>query len=617
MRTRFKDISLRKKVPIIFGMLLLVLVGVPSFAMYRYYYRTFSETVDKSLSVAMENNAGELSNLIETISNGIDVIMDNEEAYISHGDSTLSAIAEFIVTYEPQEEVGHLYESMELLNNNRKQFKDLFETILGTTSAEPSCFLFVMDEYPISEYLGKWVGKSSVLFMSCDNLDGEEWFHETIVKNGEFYWFNLEDEPGQIFLTKLLTYKDYRNNAYRERNMGIVMMGFNIDWIEERISTSEFTEDTQIVITNTDGKVIYSNRKGSGLSEGVIADQLQNIKLGESMYQEYEHVQYLVRRDNLGQGLLMCTLIPAYDVEQMTAQMARVIILVMLFICVLGVILVGVLSKYMLRPILRLSAQMEAGLVEQIEDETMGKDEIGQLHQGYNQMQRKIQELIQEAWDSAEKQKKSEMRALQAQINPHFLLNTLASVSSYALINGQDQIASQLKSLSAVMRYNIRKPDVMVPLREEIDNIRKYIEIQRLNYAERFSVIYTLSPECEEVFVPKLIVQPLVENSIIHMVTNGKKGEINIVARMLDEQTMVIIVADNGVGVNTEKINRYMRGEYSLDTAKDSFGVRNVYERIRLTYGKNGDLAYRTDREGHTEAVITIYIQERAVIRNS
>ena len=608
MRKKFYDISLSKKVPIIFGLILLLLVGIPCFAMYGYYYNAFSKTVDKSLSVAMENNAEELSNLIDTIANGINVIMDNEEAYITDYSSTLSAVAEFIVCDDAQK-TGDLYNYMNRLNANRNQFRDLFDTILGTTSVEPKSFLFVMDEYPVSEYLGKWVGSGSAIFVSCANVEKEEWYRETIAKNGSFLWFSLDEEPGQIYLTKLLKYKDYRNEIYRERYLGIVMIRFNVDWIEERINTSEFTEDTKIAITDTAGKVIYSNRKGNGLSERVIAELIQDTVSGKSVYREYEHVQYLVRQNFLGQGLFMFTMIPMYDVEQMTSQMVQIIIMVMLCICVLGIFLIGLLSKHMLQPILRLSAQMETGLVEQIEVGAMGKDEIGQLYQGYNLMQKKIQELIQEAWNSAEKQKKSEMRALQAQINPHFMLNTLASISSYALMNGQDQIANQLTILSAVMRYNVRKPDVMVPLYEEIENIRKYVEIQRLNYDERFTIIYTLASECEAILIPKLIIQPLVENSIIHMATSGRRGEINIVTRMQDKQTLVIVVADSGVGVDTEHINRYMQGECSLDTARDSFGVRNVYERIRLIYGINGNLTYRTDRDGHTEAVVTIQVK--------
>lgn len=613
MRKRFRDISLSKKVPVIFGLLLFLLVGIPCFAMYGYYYNAFSQMVDKSLSSAMETNASELSNLINTISNGIDVIMDNEETNITDTSNNFSAVANLILNYEKSDEVGHLYNFVQNTSAGKNQFKELFDTILGTTSSTPKSILIVLEEYPIAEYLGKWVGTSSTAFISCADLESEEWYQKTIEKDGEFHWFSLKDEPDKIFLTKLLKYRDFRNQEFQIRNMGVILLGFNVDWIEERITTSELTEGTQIYISDTNGNVAYANKTQDGLSEEIVPSLLQETVSGEGIYREYEDNQYLVQKNDLGHGLLMFTLIPVYDVEQMTSQMMRVIMIVMLVIIVLGVLLVGILSKYMLKPILRLSAQMETGLVEQIEDDYMAKDEVGQLYRGYNQMQMKIQELIQEAWQSAESQKKSEMRALQAQINPHFVLNTLASVSSYALMNGQDQIASQLTILSTVMRYNVRKPDVMVPLREEIANIRKYEEIQRLNYDDSFTVNYSLDSECEELFVPKLIIQPLVENSIIHMVTNGEKGEINIVARMQDEQTMVVTVADSGMGVDTERINQYMRGERSLDTAKDSFGVRNVYERIRLIYGKHGDLIYRTDRDGHTEAVVTIRVKEKTV----
>ena len=149
----------------------------------------------------------------------------------------------------------------------------------------------------------------------------------------------------------------------------------------------------------------------------------------------------------------------------------------------------------------------------------------------------------------------------------------------------------------------------MVTLKDELDMIRKYEEIQKLNYSDSFSVLYLLSPDCEEILVPKLIIQPLVENSILHMRSLSKRGMITIKTRMQDEQTLVIIVADSGTGADIENINHYIRGECELDTATDSFGVRNVYERIRLIFGENGDLIYRADGEGYTEAVITIKVR--------
>ena len=110
-----------------------------------------------------------------------------------------------------------------------------------------------------------------------------------------------------IFLAKLLKYQDYRKQNYRIRSMGIILIGFNVDWIEERISTSELTEETQIFIAECEGKVVYSNSKSNALTEESVHELLQDTASGESVYREYDRDLYLVQRNELGHGLVMYT----------------------------------------------------------------------------------------------------------------------------------------------------------------------------------------------------------------------------------------------------------------------------------------------------------------------
>ncbi|MBQ8812913.1 MAG: histidine kinase [Lachnospiraceae bacterium] len=606
-----RDISLRVKVPVIFGVLLMFLVGLPCFMMYEYYYDTFSDTLDKTLRTAMNSNAGEVSDLIDSITVGIDVVNDNENAYITDGTGTMSSIGRFVLSEENPDEIGYLHQLQLQLVDNKTNFRGLFDAIFKTKSSELESALIIMQEYMVSKYLSVMHGDkiwSGSTFYSNKGLERHDWYRKALERDGEIYWFSVDYDQDKLYLAKLLKYQDYRNAGYAVRDLGVVLLGFDLSWIEERIDTNELTEETRIFLTDNTGSVLYTGGYGQEIPEKELTKLVSETVSGETVYRNYGGTRYIIQKNDIGQGLYMFTLIPVYDVQQMTSQMVKIILIVMLAIIVLGVLLVSVLSKYLLRPIIHLSEQMEKGKIESIENGYAGKDEIGLLYWGYNQMQKKIQELIQETWDSAERQKKVEIQALQAQINPHFILNTLSSIGCYALLNGQDQIASQLTKLSCVMHYNVRNPHAMVSLREEVDIIRKYEEIQKLNYSDNFRVQYMLSPACEDILVPKMIIQPLVENSIIHMRSAAGRGEITIVTRMQDAQTLVIIVADSGTGADIERINRYIRGECELDTAKDSFGVRNVYERIRLIFGEKGDLTYRTDREGYTEAVITIKV---------
>lgn len=602
------DISLRIKVPVLFAVLLLCLVGIPCFLMYKYYYDTFSNTLDKSLESAVDANAEEVSNLINSIVAGIGVVNDNENAYIANDTSTMSGIGRFLLSEEKKDQIGYLWELQLQLLDNKNNFNGIFEVIFKTKSTEIDYALIVEQEYMISKYLPMMKGdriSSGNSFYSGKGME-QEWYHQTIKMDGGIFWFGVDYDQEKLYLAKLLKYKDFRKAEYKVKDLGVILLGFDLSWIEDRINTNELTEGTTVYLVDNSGKVLYTVGSERHVAETDLTGLLKEMVSGERIYRNYEGVSYLVRKDDVGQGLNMLTLIPRYDVQKMTAQMVKIILIVMVTIIGLGILLVSLLSRYMLKPIIDLSWQMESGRMEPINEELGRKDEIGLLYLGYNQMQEKIQELLKETWDSAQRQKKVEVRALQAQINPHFILNTLSSVGCAALLCGQDQIASQLTTLSSIIHYNVRNPYALVSLREEIGIIQKYEEIQKINYSDIFQIHYVIASDCEEILVPKMIIQPLVENAIVHTKTVSGCRKITVVARMQDMKTLVIIVADSGKGADVDRINRYLRGECELDTARDSFGVRNVYERLRLIFGENGDLNYRTDLEGYTEAVITI-----------
>lgn len=176
---------------------------------------------------------------------------------------------------------------------------------------------------------------------------------------------------------------------------------------------------------------------------------------------------------------------------------------------------------------------------------------------------------------------------------------------------GQGRIAKQLTSLSNIMRYNIKNSDALVPLKDEINIIRQYEEIQKLSYEDTVEFHYSVMPECEAVLIPKLIIQPLVENSIIHgQGTQNEMIRIYIEASMQQNAVMTITVTDNGTGTDTEKINLYLQGKCKIKADGDGFGVRNVYERIKWYFGEEGTLAYHRNEKDNTVAVVTISVKD-------
>ena len=197
---------------------------------------------------------------------------------------------------------------------------------------------------------------------------------------------------------------------------------------------------------------------------------------------------------------------------------------------------------------------------------------------------------------------------MQAQINPHFVYNTLNSISCLAMINNQENIAGLIRSLTKILRYNISNLERMVSLSEELHIIRQYENIQKSCYRESIEFEYDVDQSTENIKIPKLMIQPLVENALIHSVNYKEKTKYIHLVICKSEDKLIVRVCDNGTEADVEKINQYITGMVVYEG--NSLGVRNVYERMKLVYGADAELKYEKDEEGQTVAKLQIPIDD-------
>ena len=214
--------------------------------------------------------------------------------------------------------------------------------------------------------------------------------------------------------------------------------------------------------------------------------------------------------------------------------------------------------------------------------------------------------MVKDLYISSQQQKIAELKALQAQINPHFIYNTLDSINWVALCNNETQIASMVSSLASIMRYSIKNPEQMVALREEIEHVENYVNIQAMRYDNNFDMKLEVSSQLLDFKVPKFIIQPLVENSIVHGTEKTKnRGLISITVSEIDDKVM-ICVDDNGSGANIEELNKYLEGEKTLLQDSDGFGIKNIDQRIKLVYGEKYGLFYHSNSDSGVTATIQL-----------
>ncbi|MFF2889733.1 histidine kinase [Paenibacillus sp. NPDC057967] len=305
----------------------------------------------------------------------------------------------------------------------------------------------------------------------------------------------------------------------------------------------------------------------------------------------------------------------AYLDEMMTTreEMNRYLIQVAAIVLVLSILVSMVLAASLARPIRRMGATMKA--VERgdfdVELPLRGPLEVVQLSSRFNLMLDKIRGLMRQIIVEQESKRKYELEALQAQINPHFLYNTLNSVVRMVGMSKNEDIITMITSLSKLFRISLSKGRTVIKVSEELEHARHYLTIQQMRFKQKFKFEIEAEEAALDCYTLKLVLQPLIENAIVHGIEYlVDEGSIRIRAR-LEGETLVLEVADNGVGMSQEQLAGLLEsGDAQEEEAQSSSGggsgvaVRNVHDRIQLYYGARYGLSYTSEREEGTVAQI-------------
>ncbi len=238
--------------------------------------------------------------------------------------------------------------------------------------------------------------------------------------------------------------------------------------------------------------------------------------------------------------------------------------------------------------------------------EVEGNDEFAQISRHFNDMLAEIKKAGQQERESLVREKNAEIRSLEAQINPHFLYNTLDTVNWQAIESGQLSISQMITKLAQLLRYSIHNSNEIVTIKTELEFLKKYIYLQQQRFEYAFNCTVDLDERAGECRIHKLLIQPLVENTIIHGFSGFEgTGEIHIGIQRLEPDHIEIQVKDNGVGMSREQVDALNHYDYRKDRIETSIGVRNVITRLKLYYGDQGRIVFASDSEG-TRVRITI-----------
>lgn len=254
------------------------------------------------------------------------------------------------------------------------------------------------------------------------------------------------------------------------------------------------------------------------------------------------------------------------------------------FIIFSAAILIYVISSAITRRITKLEKHMQISgeRPEMINEGNNYKDEVGSLYNSFNEMVYKYQKSLEDQYFMGQELKNAELLALQAQINPHFLYNTLDTINWLVYQNRGKEVSTIVKSLAKFYKMTLNKGKSIVTIRDEVVQVQSYMNIQNIRFSGKISITFDLNEEIMEYAIPKITLQPIVENSILHGILEKDETEGNIFVKGdLEDKKICLKVVDDGSGIEEEKCRELLKGGYD----SGGYGLKNILHRLKIIYG--------------------------------
>ena len=424
---------------------------------------------------------------------------------------------------------------------------------------------------------------------------GSEWFQEAS-RNMENLHFstphvqNIFDDPDLPYrwVVSLSHHVELTRNGVTERGVLLVDMGFS--GIEQVCRDVKLANGGYLYLIDKDGELIYHPRQ-----QLIYAGLLEENNQAAAAYRDGSHTESFqgqsrqVTVKTVGYtGWKLVGVTPASGRLTGSSQMLLFGLSLLLFAIFLMAFLNFLISARISDPIRRLDQsvkELERGLDVEIEEG--GCYEVQHLSRSVRSMVSTMRHLMQDVIQQEGQKRRSELQVLQSQINPHFLYNTLDSVIWMVESGRQEEAIRMVTSLARFFRISLSKGKNIIPLSDELDHARHYMNIQQIRFKNRFTARIEAQEETGELYTLKLIVQPLLENAIYHGMAGAEdNGEIRVSAYRQDGD-LIVDVQDNGTGMPPETVAGLLEeGGAQTGGSGSGIGVRNVHQRIRLTFGE-------------------------------
>jgi len=409
--------------------------------------------------------------------------------------------------------------------------------------------------------------------------------------NGEGITFPLCDGE----LTYFCIARVFKNIYGNFKSIGIGVIIIDRNNISEICSDIHIPKNVSLYILSSDNSIIfkkgdieainkYIEREGNNIlstfENGIRTINIDNtgyvLVKNTAEHTKWKYLEFIRERELISE---------VFEIQSYFLFITGISLLFFIVITIL-------VSQQITNPIKRLAQAMDKFKRGNLEMEISinSSDEVGALYESFNHMRIRIKNLIEDIRKVSEKEKDAEIRALKSQLNPHFLYNALGAVNWLAVENNQFQISDMLTQLSDLLRYSLDKDSSdTVTLRDDIRWLKTYINFQKKRFNKKIDVIFNVDPFVLDFRIPKLLIQPLVENSIIHGLACVDRNGLIIINIQGHNNEIYFEIIDNGAGIESDKLTEIV----SEDNA--GMGIKNVQERLKLYYGESYGLEVKSE----------------------
>lgn len=584
IKNKYRDLKISTKILTFYSAILILSVLLSAYIYQRIYNHTLSEKVSEVSVQTLHSISSNIFSMLDNAKNLSKVILASDEIQQS-----LRRVNDHEISHD---------ESQRIINTHISRFIEAFPFISSIYIFDANDQRYGIDRLPLKA-------------LKIDSITEASWYESAVAAQGGFILkLNAGDIYEDLEGEKYISLIRIINDIYTQKTLGTLILNISDSAFSDSYKDILDEYGTDIMILDEEGRTVVDFRDIQVDDIGRLMVFSEN---GESFVENINGKDYLV--SSLKMSRYDWSIISMIPFDELSKESyifnvaALSIIILNAFLMFLGAIGISRLISTPITKLLNSMKGVEKGEFKKVDIEA-GNDEIGSLRDAYNIMITEIQNLIDKIVKEQKIKRKAELDILQAQIKPHFLYNTFDAISSLALSGKNEQVYQLMKFLGSYYRISLSKGSEVITIKEEIEVVKNYMSIQHVRYGDIFDIRYDIDNNTLNYKIPKLVLQPLVENALYHGIKpKGEKGLIQIRTRYLNPYIELSVI-DDGVGMDEEIAYNILNN--TEENTKPSFGLKGTIERLRIYYGVNSPVSIKSAKNQGTEVIITIPAKEEA-----